>query len=72
MLMTIRIRLLASLLLTPAVVLLLVWIGRFAGTDEVARVGILQFLFWSLGVGFGIASTITLYIAYLFKSAAKE
>lgn len=72
MLTTIRSRVLSALLLTPAIALLLVWIGRFAGTDEVARIGVLQFLLWSLGAGFGIAATITLYIAYMCKSADKN
>jgi hypothetical protein len=35
MLKTVRSRVLATLLLTPAIVLLLVWIGRFAGADAV-------------------------------------
>jgi hypothetical protein len=72
MLKTVRSRVLATLLLTPAIVLLLVWIGRFAGADEVARIGNMQFVLWAFGVAFGIAATITLYIAFLVKSACKE
>lgn len=71
MLTTIRSRALSALLLTPAIMLLLVWIGRFAGADEVARIGSLQFVLWAFGVAFGIAATITLYIAYLVKPAGK-
>lgn len=71
MLKTVRSRLFASLLLTPALMLMLVWIGRFAGSDAVAGIGLLQFLMWALCVAFGIAATITLYIAYLYQ-ASKE
>ena len=71
MLTTIRSRVLSALLLTPAIMLSLVWIGRFAGADEVARVGIVQFLLWAFCVAFGIAAIITLYVAYLHKSADK-
>lgn len=72
MLRTVRSRVLSALLLTPAIMLLLVWIGKFAGADEMARIGSLQFVLWAFGVAFGIAATITLYIAYLVKSVCKE
>ena len=68
---TLRSRVLSALLLTPAIMLLLVWIGRFAGADEVAKIGSVQFVLWAFGVAFGIAATITLYIAYLAKSVCK-
>jgi membrane-associated protease RseP (regulator of RpoE activity) len=72
MLKTARTRFLSTLLLTPAIILVLVWIGRFAGADEVARIGIAQFLLWAAGVGFGVAATITLYIAYLTKADRRQ
>ncbi len=72
MLTTIRARLTASLLLTPAIMLMLVWIGRVAGAEEVARMGIVQFLLWAAGAAFGIAATVTLYIAYVKKTADKQ
>lgn len=65
-------RVIATSLLTPGVMLLLVWIGRFAGSEEIARIGILQYLMWALGAAFGIAAIVTLYISYLFKSAVEE
>lgn len=72
MLKTVRNRIFSALLLTPAIVLLLVWIARFAGPDEAARLGTLPLLLWAFAVAFGMAATITLYIAYLCESAAKE
>lgn len=71
MLVTFRSRIQATLLLTPAIMLLLVWIGRFAGTEEIAKMGLLQFSLWALGAGFGISAMVTLYISYLCKSASK-
>lgn len=71
MLTTIRTRLTASLLLTPAIMLILVWVGRIAGADEVARMGIAQFLLLAAGVAFAVAATVTLYIAYVTKTAEK-
>lgn len=68
MLKTIRSRVLATLLLSPALLLLLVWVGRFAGSDEVARMGIVQFSIWAFGAALGISATVTLYIAFLTKS----
>lgn len=72
MLNTLRKRLLSSLILTPGIMLLLVWIGRFAGAEAAAEMGIASFLLWALGVAFGIAVTTTLYVAYLTKPAGKE
>lgn len=72
MLKTLRGRIVSALMLTPAIMLLLVWIGRFAGSDEVANIGAVQFLFWAFGVAFGMAAMITLHIAYLQKSVGKE
>ena len=71
MLTTIGKRLISAFILTPGIMLLLVWIGRFAGAEEVARIGIVQFLLWAFCVAFGIATMITLYIAYLHKSTCK-
>lgn len=67
-----RSRATATCLLTPGVMLLLVWIGRFCGTEEVARIGIPQFLLWALGTGFGISAIITLYVSYVCVPPTKE
>lgn len=72
MLNTFRKRLISTLVLTPGIMLLLIWIGRFAGAETLAEMGVLSFLLWALGVAFGIAATITLYVAYLTQSTGKE
>lgn len=59
-------RLKASLLLTPAFLLLLVWIGRFAGAEEVARIGFWIFVPWATGVSFVISWCVTMYVSYLY------
>ena len=69
---TLRTRAIATLLLTPGIMLLLVWGGRFSGPEEAAKIGIANFLLWAFGAAFGISAVITLYIAYLYKSAGKE
>ena len=69
---TLHSRVIATSLLTPGVMLLLVWIGRFSGSEEIARIGILQFLMWAFGAAFGIAAIVTLYVSYLYKSAGEE
>jgi len=72
LLATTRKRFLSALLLTPGIMLLLVWIGRFAGAEAAAEMGVVPFLLWALGAAFGIAATITLYVAYLTKPAGKK
>jgi hypothetical protein len=72
MLTTTRKRLLSALLLTPGIMLLLVWIGRFAGAETAAGMGIVPFLLWALAAAFGIAATITLYIAYVTQPTGRE
>jgi hypothetical protein len=56
-------RLKASLLLTPAIMLPLAWIGRFAGAEEVATMGLTSFVLWSAGVAFVIAYLVTMYVS---------
>lgn len=65
-------RLKSSLVLTPAIMFLLVWIGRFSGGDEVMRIGIFQFLLWACASAFAIAYCITFYAAYLCKLKKDE
>jgi hypothetical protein len=62
------VRLKASLLLAPALFLLLCWIGRFAGPEQVMRLGILPFALLSAAVAIAIAYFVTLYVHYLAKS----
>lgn len=60
-------RLKSALLLTPAILVLLVWIGRFSGGDEVMRIGFAQLIFWSLAAAFVMAYCITLFTVYIHK-----
>jgi hypothetical protein len=69
MLNPLRKRLLSSLILTPGIMLLLVWIGRFAGAKVAGAMGIVPFLPWAFAAAFGIAATTTLYAAPLTSPA---
>lgn len=65
-------RLKASLVLTPAILLLLCWIARFAGTEEVARIGIVQFVLWAAAASLVMAYCITLYVSFVARSLFKR
>lgn len=59
-------RLKASLLLTPAISLLLIWVAVYGGSSaEVSRIGIPVFLAWAFATSLAIAYCITLYVANL-------
>ena len=59
-------RLKASLLLTPAIILLLAWVAVYGGSsDEVSRMGIPVFLVWVTAISLAISYCITLYVARL-------
>jgi hypothetical protein len=62
---TVRQRAIASFVLTPAFLLLLVWIGRFAGAEEVMKIGWVQFVLLAAAVSFMIAYCVTLYVSHL-------
>ena len=65
-------RLKSCLILTPAIMLLLVWIGRFAGAEEIARIGVWQFVLWATGVSFTISWCVTLYTRHLVGTSDKK
>lgn len=58
-------RLKASFLLSPAVLLLLVFIGRFAGGDLIHGVGLMSFLGWAAACAVAISYVVTLYVAFV-------
>ena len=58
-------RLKASLALTPAFLLLLVWIGRFAGAIEVVEMGLMPFLLWAAAVSFAMSWCVTLFVSLI-------
>ena len=62
-------RLKASLVLTPAILVLLCWVARFAGAEEVIRIGIVPFLLWAAAASsFVMAYLVTLYISFVAKT----
>ena len=65
-------RLKPCLILTPAIMLLLVWIGRFAGAEEVARIGVWQFVLWAAAVSFAISWCVTMYTRHLVGTSDKK
>ena len=60
-------RLKASLVLAPAILVLLCWIARFAGAEEVARIGIVPFVLWAAAASFAMAWLVTLYVCFVAK-----
>lgn len=60
-------RLKASLILAPAILLLLAWIARFVGAEEVARMGIVPFALWAAAVALAMAYLVTLYVSFIAK-----
>ena len=65
-------RLKASLILAPAILLLLCWIGRFAGAEEVSRIGIVPFVLWAGAASIVTAYFITLYVSFVAKTLFKH
>ncbi len=60
-------RIKASLILAPAILLLLCWIARFAAPEEVAGMGIVPFVLWAAAAAFVTAYLITLYVCFVAK-----
>ena len=56
----------------PAIMLLLYWIVRFAGTTENTDIHLVTFFAWTFAVSFSIAMIITLYVAHLCKTVQWE
>ena len=61
-------RLKASLVLAPAILVLLCWVARFAGAEEVIRIGIVPFLLWAAAASFVMAYLVTLYVSFVAKT----
>jgi hypothetical protein len=55
----------ASLILTPAILLLLVWIGTFAGVEAVANMGLMRFMLSASVASIVIAYCVTLYLDFM-------
>lgn len=65
-------RLKASLILAPAILLLLCAVGRFAGAEQVLRMGIVTFLLWAGAASVVMAYLITLYASYVAQALFKR
>lgn len=61
-------RLKVSLVLTPAILVLLCWMARFAGAEEIVRIGIIPFLLWAAAASFVMAYLVTLYVSFVAKT----
>jgi hypothetical protein len=64
-------RLKSSLILTPAILLLLVWIGTFSGMETVAKLGITKFMFGALVASLLMSYCVTLYVAFVSDQKRK-
>lgn len=62
----------ASLILAPAILLLLCWIGRFAGADEASRIGIVPLVLWAGAVAVVTSYLITLYVSFVAETLFKR
>lgn len=65
-------RLKASLILAPYILLLLCWVGRFAGADEVLQIGIVPFVLWATVAAIVMAYLITLYVSFVAKTLLRR
>ena len=65
-------RLKASCILAPAILLLLCWIGRFAGVEEVTRIGIVPFVLWAGATAIVTSYLITLYASFVANTLFKR
>ena len=65
-------RLKASLVLAPAILALLCWVARFAGAEEVMRIGVVPFVLWAAVAALAMAYLITLYVALIAKTLLRQ
>lgn len=65
-------RLKASLTLTPAILLLLVWIGTFSGMEAVAKIGVVKFAIWAFVAALVMAYCVTLYVNFILDQSKRK
>ena len=70
--MSMMFRLKASLVLAPAILALLCWVARFAGAEEVMRIGVVPFVLWAAVAALAMAYLITLYVALIAKTLLRR
>lgn len=65
-------RLKVSLVLAPAILVLLCWMARFAGAEEVVRIGVVPFLLWAGAASLVMAYLITLYVFVVANTLSRR
>jgi len=65
-------RLKASFILAPGILVLLCWVARFAGADEVVRIGIMPFVLWAAAASFVTAYVVTLYVSFVAEKLVER
>jgi len=65
-------RLKTSLLLAPAILLLLIWIGRFSGAEEIAKMGLMSLLLWGILTSVAISYCVTLFLSSMLSSVEQK
>lgn len=68
---SIRDRLKASLILAPAILLMLVFITRFTGEETIRREGLLEYFAWAAAISLAVSYVVTLYVEYVRRWWAK-
>lgn len=61
-----------SLLLTPAIFLLVFWILALSSSGLLASIGLLKMILWALLLSFGAAYSITLFASEILKQRDSE
>lgn len=61
-----------SLILTPAIFLLVFWILVLSNSGLIATTGLLQMILWALLLSFGTAYSVTLFINETWKHRENE
>jgi hypothetical protein len=65
MLNSIKNRLVGSVVLAPAIFVVLIWFGRYSASEEIAKTGIASFVLLTAGVSIVVAYCLTMFIAFL-------
>jgi hypothetical protein len=58
-------RIKGSLILAPAILLLLCLIGRFAGSEELLRVGMGVYVIWAAATSLVVGYVVTVYVSFV-------
>lgn len=64
-------RLKQSLVLTPGIYLIVLWVLALSDSPQLETIGVMQLSLWGLLLSFGVAYSITLYLS-MIKDGQKE